>query len=93
MATVQRWLHCGFSEDSSPLNWADYLGGSSRWINLAQSLELGRVVVALHARQCIYKSIQISPSQLTILLPFHGAGVGSQRRKSKFGYQQIKTDS
>ena len=76
------------------MNWANDLGGSSsRWINLAQSLELGRVVVALHAQKCIHQSIQISSSHLTILLPFHGAGVGGQRRKSKFGYQQIKTDS
>ena len=47
-------------------------------VDLAETLELSTVVVALHALKCIHKSIQISLSELTVLLPFHGAGVGSQ---------------
>ena len=60
---------------------------------MAETLQLSAVVVAFDSLKRIDKSIQVRPSQLTVLLPFHGAGVGSQRRKSKFGYQQIKTDS
>jgi hypothetical protein len=36
-------------------------------------------VIALHLLKRMHKSIQISPRQLTVLLPLHGAGVGSQR--------------
>ena len=48
-------------------------------IDLAETLQLSTVAIALHALKRIHKSIQISPSQLAVLLPFHGAGVGSQR--------------
>ena len=89
---AQRWLHYGCSK-GVPQNLQVEASGCSGRINLAETLQLSDVVIALHALKGIQKSIEILPSQLTILLPFHGAGVGSQRRKSKFGYQQIKTDS
>ena len=47
-------------------------------IDLAETLQLSTVAIALYALKRIHKSIQISPSQLAVLLPFHGAGVGSQ---------------
>jgi hypothetical protein len=36
-------------------------------------------VIALHLLKRMHKSIQISLRQLAVLLPLHGAGVGSQR--------------
>ena len=48
-------------------------------IDLAETLKLSAVVIALHLLKCMHKSIKISPRQLTVLLPLHGAGVGSQR--------------
>ena len=48
-------------------------------IDLAETLQLSAVVIALHLLKRMHKSIQISPGQLTVLLPLHGAGVGSQR--------------
>ena len=48
-------------------------------IDLAETLQLSTVVIALHLLKRMHKSIQISPRQLTVLLPLHGAGVGSQR--------------
>ena len=55
--------------------------GSSRSgrIDLAETLQFSTVVIALHLLKRMHKSIQISPRQLTVLLPLHGAGVGSQR--------------
>ena len=49
-------------------------------IDLAETLQLSAVVVAFDSLKRMDKSIQVRPSQLTVLLPFHGAGVGSQRR-------------
>ena len=46
---------------------------------MAETLQLSTVVIALHLLKRMHKSIQISPRQLTVLLPLHGAGVGSQR--------------
>ena len=58
-------------------------------IDLTETLQLSAVVIALHLLKRMHKSIQISPRQLTVLLPLHGAGVGSQRwrcaDKSKLG--------
>ena len=48
-------------------------------IDLAETLQLSAVVIALHLLKRMHKSIQISARQLTVLLPLHGAGVGSQR--------------
>ncbi len=48
-------------------------------IDLAETLQLSTVVIALHLLKRMHKSIQISPRQFTVLLPLHGAGVGSQR--------------
>ena len=48
-------------------------------IDLAETLQLSTVVIALHLLKRMHKSIQIRPGKLTVLLPFHGAGVGSQR--------------
>ena len=48
-------------------------------IDLAETLQLSAVVIALHLLKRMHKSIQISSRQLTVLLPLHGAGVGSQR--------------
>lgn len=48
-------------------------------IDLAETLQLSTVVIALHLLKRMHKSIQISLRQLTVLLPLHGAGVGSQR--------------
>ena len=47
--------------------------------DLAETLQLSAVVIALHLLKRMHKSIQISLRQLTVLLPLHGAGVGSQR--------------
>ena len=46
-------------------------------IDLAETLQLSAVVIALHLLKRMHKSIQISPRQLTVLLPLHGAGVGA----------------
>ena len=48
-------------------------------IDLAETLQLSTVVIALHLLKSMHKSIQISLRQLAVLLPMHGAGVGSQR--------------
>ena len=48
-------------------------------MDLAETLQLSAVVIALHLLKRMHKSIQISARQLTVLLPLHGAGVGSQR--------------
>ena len=56
-------------------------------LDLAETLQLGTVVVALDALKCIHQGIEIGSSQLTILLPSHGAGVGSQRRMSENRYR------
>ena len=48
-------------------------------IDLAETLQLSTVVIALHLLKRMHKSIQIGLRQLTVLLPLHGAGVGSQR--------------
>ena len=55
--------------------------GSSRSgrIDLAETLQFSTVVIALHLLKRMHKSIKISARQLTVLLPLHGAGVGSQR--------------
>ena len=54
--------------------------GSSRSgrIDLAETLQLSTDVIALHLLKSMHKSIKISARQLTVLLPLHGAGVGSQ---------------
>ena len=52
-------------------------------IDLAETLQLSAVVIALHLLKRMHKSIQISPRQLTVLLPLHGAGVGSQRCRAQ----------
>ena len=77
------WLHYGCSEGVPEHDQAEASGRSGR-IDLAETLQLSTVAIALHALKSIHKCIQISPSQLTVLLPFHGAGVGSQRRVSVF---------
>ena len=77
MAMAQRWLHYACSEGVL-LNLQLEDSGRSRRIDLAETLQLSTVAIALNALKRIHKSIQISPSQLTVLLPFHGAGVGSQ---------------
>ncbi len=46
---------------------------------MAETLKFCAVVVALDLLKRIHKSSEISPRQLTVLLPCHGAGVGSQR--------------
>ena len=51
-------------------------------IDLAETLQLSAVVIALHLLKRMHKSIQISPRQLAVLLPLHGAGVGSQSAQS-----------
>ena len=79
---AQPWLHSGCSE-GVPQNHQAEASGRSRRIDLAETLELSGVVVTLHALKGVHKSIEISSSQLTVLLPCHGAGVGSQRRMSK----------
>ena len=71
------WLHYGCSE-GVPQNVQAEASGRSGRIDLAETLQLSTVAIALHALKGIHKSIQISPSQLTVLLPCHGARVGSQ---------------
>ena len=72
------WPHYGCLE-GVPQNHQTEASGRSWRIDLAETLQLSTVAIALHALKRIHKSIQISPSQLAVLLPFHGAGVGSQR--------------
>ena len=48
-------------------------------IDLAETLQFSAVVIALHLLKRMHKSIEICLRQLTVLLPLHGAGVGSQR--------------
>ena len=74
---AQRWLHYGSSKGVPQNPEAAVLGRSGR-INLAQTVQLSDVVIALHSLQSIQKSFEISPSELTVLLPFHGAGIGCQ---------------
>ena len=47
-------------------------------VDLAETLQLSAVVIALHLLKRMHKSSEISLRQLTVLLPLHGAGVGSQ---------------
>ena len=46
-------------------------------IDLAETLKFSAVVIALHLLKRMHKSIKISLRQLAVLLPLHGAGVGS----------------
>ena len=75
---AQPWLHCGCSGAVRRTLQAE-ASSSSGGIDLAETLQLSAVVIALHLLKRMNKSIQISPRQLTVLLPSHGAGVGSQR--------------
>ena len=75
---AQPWLHYGCSK-AVPLKLQYEVSGHSRRFDPAETLQLSTVVIALHLLQGINKSIEISLSQLTVLLPLHGAGVGSQR--------------
>ena len=83
---AQRWLHCGCSE-AVPLKLQSEVSGRGRRVDLSETPQLGSVVVALHTLQCIHQGVEISSSQLTILLPSHGAGVGSQRRMFENRYR------
>ena len=47
-------------------------------IDLAETLQLSSVEIAFDPLQRMDESIQISLGKLTVLLPLHGAGVGSQ---------------
>ena len=79
---AQPWLHCGCSEALHQKLRAE--PSSPRWrIDPAETLKLCAVVIALHPLERMHKSIQIRPRQLTVLLPLHGAGVGSQRWRSQ----------
>ena len=78
MATAQPWLHCGFSGVVPRMLQAEASSRSGRF-DLAETLQLSAVVIALHLLKRMHKSIQISLRQLSVLLPLHGAGVGSQR--------------
>ena len=75
---AQPWLRYGCSE-AEPLKLQAEISGCSGRFDLAETLKLSAVVIALHLLKCMHKSIKISPRQLTVLLPLHGAGVGSQR--------------
>ena len=75
---AQPWLHYVCSE-AVPLKLQAEVSGLSGIFDLAETLELSAVVIALHLLKRMHKSIQIRPRQLTVLLPLHGAGVGSQR--------------
>jgi len=77
---AQPWLHYGCSK-AVPLKLQFEVSGHSRRFDLAETLQLSADVIALHLLQRMHKSIQISLSQLTVLLPLHGAGIGSQRWK------------
>ena len=75
---AQPWLHYGCSGTVTRALEDEDSSRSGR-IDLAETLQLSTVVIALHLLKRMHKSIQISPRQLTVLLPLHGAGVGSQR--------------
>ena len=80
---AQLWLHYGCSK-GVPQNLQAEASGCSGRINLAKTLlQLGNVLIALHVLEGIQKSIEVSPSHLTVLLPFHGEGIGSQYWKSR----------
>ena len=86
MAMAQPWLLYGCSEAVPRSDQAEVSGRSGR-IDLAETLKLFPVLVALHALQCIHQGIEISLGKLTVLLPCHGAGVGSQRRMTENCYR------
>ena len=75
---AQPWLHYECS-GAVPRTLQTEVSGCSGRIDLAETLKLGTVVIALHALKCMDQGIEISPRKLTVLLPLHGAGVGSQR--------------
>ena len=75
---AQPWLHYECS-GAVPRTLQAEVSGCSGRVDLAETLQLSAVVIALHLLKRMHKSIQISPSKLTVLLPLHGAGVGSQR--------------
>ena len=75
---AQPWLHYGCSE-AVPLKLQAKVSARSGRFDLAETLELSAVVIALHLLKRMHKSIEICLRQLTVLLPLHGAGVGSQR--------------
>ena len=75
---AQPWLHYECSE-AVPLKLQSEVSGRSGRFDLAETLKLSAVVIALHLLQRMHKSTKISLSQFTVLLPLHGAGVGSQR--------------
>ena len=74
---AQPWLHYGCSGAVPRALQAEASSCRGR-IDLAETLQLSAVVIALHLLKRMHKSIEISPRQLTVLLPLHGAGVGSQ---------------
>lgn len=65
---AQPWLHYGCSGVVPQKLQADYSCRSAR-IDLAETLQLSAVVIALHLLKHMHKIIQISPRQLTVLLP------------------------
>ena len=75
---AQPWLHYECSK-AVTLKLQYEVSGHSRRFDPAETLKLSTVVIALHLLQRMHKSIQISLSKLTVLLPLHGAGIGSQR--------------
>ena len=79
---AQPWLHYGCSGAVPRTLQAEASSRSGR-IDVAKTLQLSAVVIALHLLKRMHKSIKISPCQLTVLLPMHGAGIGSQRWKCK----------
>ena len=75
---AQPWLHYGCSEEVPRRLQAEASSRGGR-INLAETLQLSSVEIAFDPLQRMDESIQISLGKLTVLLPLHGAGVGSQR--------------
>lgn len=83
---AQPWLHCGCSE-AVPQRLQAEVSSPSWRIDLTETLQFSTVVIALDALHCNHQGIKICSGQLTILLPSHGAGVGSQRRMSDNCYR------
>ena len=75
---AQPWLHYGYSGAVPRTLQAEASSRIGR-IDLAETLQLSAVVIALHLLKRMHKSIKISSCKLTVLLPMHGAGIGSQR--------------
>ena len=57
---------------------------------MAETLQLSAVVVAFDSLKRMDKSIKVRASKLTVLLPFHGAGIGSHARNPNLVVNKLR---